>query len=212
MATLTSFPATAPIDKTRAFVGGRDYLFDAPTVEWRLVKVTDKGGRIGEIATYTIHQQPGNWLLCDGAGFDIVVYPALRAFLGKATTPNLNAQFIRGVQTSGYIRRANTTQGYMTMAPVGASIANFSGTLLPEGRHRHVIAPSHSIVGWSGNSDAAYFTTDAGDGGAYHVRTSTTGAHIHTKAQDSAVTGWDNEHSRPSSITVVFYIRARVAF
>jgi len=213
MATLTAFPVTPPATNTKALVGGRSYVFDAPTVEWRIIKETDKGGRIGEIATYLIHQEPGNWLICDGAAFDPLTYPALQTFLGDVHTPNLNNNFIRGVQLSGTIRRAMTTQEYMTHVPGDWSIADFAGQLPEAGRHRHVVAPSWNITGWSGNSDAQYFTTDAGDGGAsVRFTDMTDGNHTHTKAENVAVSGWDSEHSRPSSISVAFYIRAKVAF
>jgi hypothetical protein len=216
MVALTAFPTAPPATNTKALVGGRSYVFDAPTVEWRLIEEVDRGGCIGEIATYVIHQEPGNWLICNGAAFDPLVYPALQTFLGDVHTPNLNNQFIRGVELVpvASIRHAMTTQGYNTHVPAGWSIAGFSGRLPTAGRHRHVIASSWSITGFSGNSDARYYSTDGGDGGTGWAGTTDEhdGDHRHTKSMDVAVSGWDSDHSRPSSISVAFYIRALVAF
>ncbi|MDR1165754.1 MAG: phage tail protein [Deltaproteobacteria bacterium] len=51
----------------------------------------------GAIFAFYGTKAPEGYLACDGSSFDVNLYPALYAVLGKALTPDLRGCFIRGV-------------------------------------------------------------------------------------------------------------------
>ncbi len=121
---------------------------------------------VGAVIAYAGTTAPTNWLLCDGTGFDSLVYPLLATVLGTPTTPNLVDRFVKGVAT----RPATKTGGSRTITAANMPSHNHSvtvdtawaqhahfGSTYTNGDHTHTInLATRQIYAGGGANNGAY--------------------------------------------------------
>ncbi len=120
----------------------------------------------------TTFTPPEETLLCDGAAFNTTTYPALAAYLGASTTPDLRERFLR--MTGGDFPTNGTLGG-------SADAINVSHTHSVNA-HTHSIAHDHGAFNATGGSHNHTMSHNHGA-----ATTSTSGNHQHVGASALAV-------------------------
>ncbi len=144
----------------------------------------DFGGNIGEVLSWFKTAVPVNFLLCDGAAFDPLIYPDLALLLGINNVPLLNDYVSMGVNNAGLGSRLP----HALAAPRTPLLAHFAVTIghvidptdAVARDHNHASFAGAVVVGWTGTSDHAY-QTDGHEGNRDYgaTQSSYAGAHRH---------------------------------
>jgi len=119
---------------------------------------------VGVITAYWGTAAPAGWLICNGSSFSAATYPALAAFLGGTTLPNLKGRMLVGID-------AAQTE-FDTLGETGGSkTASITSANLPT--HTHSIDHDHGAKTSAGGSSHDHGLTNHNHGGG-------TGVHSHT--------------------------------
>jgi hypothetical protein len=204
------FPAAAPPPNTKVTIDDREFVWSN---RWDLTESSqlDKGGLVGEIAPFISGTAPTGWLPCEGRTFLAADYPALQRVLNGLVTPHMEGYFVRMIKGGAAPRAVLSIEAGATVRDPHWSYPGRSVRTQGGGRHNHYCAPGQSVTGWYGSTDAKYFTQDPLDGGRVDINTGEGGTHGHTvSSEEIRPAGWDAEASRPTSISVIFYIRGKL--
>jgi hypothetical protein len=154
----------------------------------------------GSILPYLGATAPAGWLLCNGATIPSS-YTALRALLGRTTTPNLGGLYLKGAGSNG-IYGTNTDAVGLGLAQVQAIAAHSSvGVTENGGVHSHTVPiglHSRSFQGENG-SDKPYQI----EGTPTTLQSNSAGNHNH----NVTVTYNGGKETRPNSFGVNYIIK-----
>lgn len=185
-------------------------LDDVDDLERRLAVLERSGGLAtvptGAISAFWGTTAPTGWLLCNGASFSVVTYPALAALLGGTTLPNLKGRIpvgIDGAQTefdtlgeTGGVKTMTNTQMPSHRHPINLNTDNETGTHVHNAINVYGTsdpAHGHYIGGPLGEGSSAPQNSGGGTGRAPSTwapaTTDETGHHIHAIADDTDLTG-----------------------
>jgi len=147
------------------------------------------------------------WIPCDGDDAPADKYPelcrAIGSFYGKSTItdhcklPNLQGQFLRGLDSSGAIdpkRLLGSPQSFATALP------NKEFAISESGKHSHDL-PKKAF--WSGGTGPSGFLLDVKSGFIPGEGIGESGNHSHV------IRGGGDEETRPVNVAVNFLIRAK---
>lgn len=184
---------------------------------------------VGSVTAYVGASAPTNWLLCNGATFSNITYPALYSILGSTTLPDLRGEFIRGLDNG---RGIDIGRGLLTFQTdllgthyhsqpthYHTQVAHIHG----QATHYHT-QPTHTHTylkgsagggGGTGSLDRGTTTGTTNAGGGNNTNSGGGNNTYSGGGDNTGASGGDNTNStggvetRPRNIAMNYIIRAR---